>query len=183
MDSLRGTLLIASPHLPDGNFYRTVVLMIQHDAAGALGVVLNRPMKTTVAEIWKMVGNLGCTCTQPIYLGGPVTGPLLAVHTREALSETEVLPGLFVCSQRDYLNQLIAEQAGPFRIFSGYAGWSGGQLEAELEMGGWLTAPATHEAVFYEQDDLWKKTAAEVGLEILSGSVPVRQLPADPSWN
>lgn len=183
MDSLRGNFLIASPHLSDGNFYRTVVLMIQHDDQGAMGVVLNRPMRNTVAEIWKVVGEASCSCPQPIHLGGPVSGPLLAVHTDEELSELKVLPGVFVCTHRDYLNRLVSDERGPFRIFTGYSGWAGGQLESELEQGGWLTAAATKEAVFSDQEELWKKTAADVGLEILSGTVPVRQLPADPSMN
>ena len=55
MDSLQGHFFVASPHLPDSNFYRTVVLMVQHDEQGALGLVLNRPTDTTVAQLWETV--------------------------------------------------------------------------------------------------------------------------------
>ena len=73
MNSLRGQFLIASPHLPDSNFYRSVVLMIQHDDEGAFGVILNRPTENTVSEIWEMITDEPCESLQPINLGGPVT--------------------------------------------------------------------------------------------------------------
>ena len=55
MKSLKGHFLVASPHLPDDNFYHSVVLMVQHDQEGAVGLVLNRPTKNTVQEIWQLV--------------------------------------------------------------------------------------------------------------------------------
>ncbi|HTN75997.1 MAG TPA: YqgE/AlgH family protein [Pirellulaceae bacterium] len=75
MDSLRGHFLVGSPHLSDRNFYRSVVLMVQHDAEGALGVNLTRPTDTTVADIWQQACDRPSDCQRPIYLGGPVNGP------------------------------------------------------------------------------------------------------------
>src|SRR4051794_21518657 len=95
MDNLTGHFLVASPHLGDPNFFRSVVLVIRHDEEGAFGVVLNRPLPSTVGEIWKALGASGIENEQPIYLGGPVTGPLLAVHGDVERSEGEVLDDVY----------------------------------------------------------------------------------------
>ena len=77
MESLEGQLLVATPQLMDPNFARTLVLLIQHTDEGALGVVVNRPLGKTIQELWREVGSAPCHSRQPIYLGGPVPGPLM----------------------------------------------------------------------------------------------------------
>lgn len=183
MDSLRGYLLIASPRLPDANFYRSVVLIIHHDDQGAFGIVLNRLSDNTVGEIWEMVADQPCDSHQPVYLGGPVAGPLMALHTNEAWSENEVVPGIHFATHKDHLNRIVLEPGQSFRIFSGYAGWAAGQLEDELRVGGWMTLPANDEYVFGETAEMWKKASQQVGEAItmpLMGSI---EIPEDPSFN
>lgn len=182
MDSLRGRFLIASRHLPDVNFSRAVVLMIQDDADGALGVIVNRPMKSTVGDVWDLVVDLECDCQDPIHVGGPVQGPLLALHTEADLSETEILPGLFLATEKERLNQLV-QSSGTFRIFSGYSGWDSGQLADEMKAGGWLTAPANEELVFSNPEELWKRVTESIGLEVLSSTVGKRAVVANPLLN
>src|SRR5436190_3140807 len=143
MGSLQGNFLIASPHLGDGNFNRSVVLMVKHDEEGAFGFVLNRPTGSTVAEIWKLIAEQPSDCEQPIYLGGPVQGPLMAVHALASAAETEILSGVYLSAHKDQLREVVAAEKAPFRLFSGYSGWGAGQLEGELEAGGWLVSPAT----------------------------------------
>jgi putative transcriptional regulator len=184
MKSLHAHLLVAAPQLPDPNFYRTVVLMIQHDEDGAFGVVLNRPSDITIGEIWEQVAHKPCDSLDPINLGGPVEGPLMAIHTQESYSENEILPGVFLAMQKEYLNKIVQQKDRPFRLFSGYAGWAGGQLENELEVGGWLTTPATYDYIFRHPDDLWKQVASDIGNDILfSTQKHKRPLPDDPSLN
>ena len=89
MDSLEGHFLLASENLLDPNFARAVVLMIQHNDQGALGVILNRPTSKTVRELWQDVGQSPCQSQQPVCLGGPVSGPLMAVHPLAELAEVE----------------------------------------------------------------------------------------------
>lgn len=183
MESLRGHLLIASPRLPDANFYRSVVLIIHHDEQGAFGVVLNRPTNNTVAEIWEMVSDQPCKCAQPINVGGPVAGPLMALHTNQACSENEIIPGVHFATHRDHLNRIVRDPGGPFRIFSGYAGWAAGQLEAELKVGGWMTLPASSEYVFSDADTMWKRASQEVGSRITRPLLGPLAMPDDPSLN
>jgi len=141
MRSLAGQLLVASPRLPDENFSRSVVLIIHHDEHGALGVVLNRPADSTVREVWESLSDDPCDSDEPVHIGGPVSGPLMALHTNEECAESEVLPGVFFATHRDRLNRIVQEPEFLFRIYNGYSGWASGQLESELKFGGWMLLP------------------------------------------
>ncbi len=156
METLRGQLLIAPPHLSDGNFTRTVVLMIQHDREGALGLVLNRPSTHPFSELWEKVRGGACEREERLSLGGPVAGPLMVLHGEPDAGDPEVIPGVFCCTDVARLEQLLEESAAPMRFFAGYSGWGEGQLEGELQTGSWLTAPADVEHVFPPRaDELW----------------------------
>lgn len=183
MDSLTGHLLVASPHLLDPNFLRAVILLIQHTEEGAFGVVLNHPAENTVNEIWEEVSEGVCQSRQHVNLGGPVSGPLIALHTDESLAEMEVLPGLYFAAQRDHLEKLVAEEDHAFRLFVGHSGWGGGQLENELKEGSWLTTPASVDYVFYDEADLWKKVTHKIGESILISALKIKNIPPDPSAN
>lgn len=99
-------------------------------------------------------------------------------------AETEIVPGLWFATQRDYINAVVETSNTPFRLFTGYSGWGGGQLENEMEVGGWLTLPASADFVFAENDDaLWQLVVRHVGHDILKADRNIRELPDDPSLN
>lgn len=183
MDSLSGMFLAASPRLADPNFARAVILIVQHGEEGALGIVLNRPSSHRVEEVWRQVGGGECAIDQPLGIGGPVPGPLVAVHGDAELSEREILPGVHFASQRTALERLVEHPSVPVRLFSGYSGWGAGQLEAELREGAWLTAPATAELVFFEGDDLWKDVVSSISSEILHARGDIKHVPPEPWHN
>jgi putative transcriptional regulator len=183
MKSLQGHFLIASPHLADTNFYKGVVLMIKHDEEGAFGLILNRPTQNTVAELWKMVGEEEVDCAAPIFVGGPVNGPLVALHRLKSAAEAEVLPGIYFAAHKDELQKLIRQTTKPFRFFTGYAGWAGGQLEDELNAGGWLTSKANKKLIFSAADDLWEQVTRTIGEGILTKAIRPKHVPDDPSLN
>jgi putative transcriptional regulator len=183
MSLLKGQFLIASPHLGDTNFYRSVVLMIQHDDQGALGLVMNRPTDRTVAEMWKLVDDSPCDSVEHVFLGGPVAGPLLAVHTDPTCAESTILEGVYFASSQSSLAQLVGTYQGSFRLFLGYSGWAAGQLEGELKAGGWLTLPATCDDIFSDHELLWNRVSRRVGLDILAPTIKRRGVPDDPSVN
>ncbi|MEX2177017.1 MAG: YqgE/AlgH family protein [Pirellulaceae bacterium] len=183
MASLQGQLLVASPHLGDGNFYRSVVLMVRHDDEGALGLLLNRPTSNTINEVWRLVAEEEMPSDRPLYLGGPVAGPLVALHRIKACAEAEVLPGVYFAAHKDQLLKVVSHTTKPFRLFTGYAGWAAGQLEAELRAGGWLSVPATKDLVFYEPDDLWEHLVRSIGESILGPALKTKHVPEDPSLN
>lgn len=136
---LAGRLLVAAPALADPNFARSVVLLLEHDAGGALGVVLNRPTPLGVSEVLRPWAELA---GQPgvVFQGGPV-----ALDAALALA---VVPGAGPLGWRrvhgsigvvdlDAPPEVLAAEVGSLRVFAGYAGWGGGQLEEELEEGSW----------------------------------------------
>src|SRR6476659_11275880 len=112
---LAGHFLVASRYLRDPNFVQSVVLMIHHDHEGAMGVVINRPSDKTVREVWEMIGNDPCERSDRIYVGGPVPGPLVALHPLQAFSDHQVVPGLFVSTHRDALDLIVRRKDVPLR--------------------------------------------------------------------
>lgn len=182
MKTITGHLLVASRFLRDPNFIRTVVLMVQHDEEGALGLVLNRPGDKSIADVWERTGHEACDNPQRIHVGGPVPGPLMALHTIEELSEVEVFPGLHFATNADSLDYLVRRDE-PFRLFAGNAGWGGGQLEAEMEVGGWLTTAANLDDVWCDPDTIWRDVTGRIGLNIVAPNIAPDRVPKDPNWN
>jgi putative transcriptional regulator len=181
--SLTGHFLVASRYLRDPNFARSVVLMIHHSDEGAMGVVINRPADKTIREVWEMIDYDACDREDRIYIGGPVPGPLVAVHTLEPFSEREVVPGVFVATHRDALDLIVRKPDVPLRLYSGHAGWGSGQLENELEAGGWLTTEATKDDIFADHETIWKNVTQRIGLEIMAPDLDDKHVPPDPSMN
>lgn len=178
--SLVGQLLIAVPDLLDPNFNQSVVLIVQHDQDGASGLVLNRPTNTKLGEIFSeepaIAGADDC-----VYIGGPVEGPVMALHGCVSLSEKDVLENVYFSLGRENLLGIVNQTLRPFRVFCGYSGWGKNQLDNEIALGGWLVVPASAELVFGTAENLWNSVSDQVGLEIIF-SKPVVQ-PVDPSVN
>jgi putative transcriptional regulator len=158
-DSARGRLLVATPTLYDPNFFRSVVLVLEHGEDGALGVVLNRPSDTAVGETlpdWnRLASDPGV-----VFVGGPVS-PDAAIGVARAgtADQAEGWAPLFgslgtVDLGRDPVELPVDVQN--LRVFAGYAGWTEGQLDGELDAGGWFVVDAAPDDVFTaEPDRLW----------------------------
>ena len=179
MDCLKGRLLLASAQLVDPNFSRTVVLLIEHDQQGAFGVVLNRPSDRTIGDIWDDISHTD----QRINVGGPVQGPLVALHGEVSLAEAEIFPGVYLAAHREHLNQLVRQTDADVRLFSGYSGWGAGQLEHELTQGGWIIAPTKEAFVFSLANDLWQQVGKAVTSKVFASGARIKHFPDDPSLN
>jgi putative transcriptional regulator len=179
-ESLRGQLLIASPALIDPNFRRSVVLVVAHDEDGAVGLVLNRPTDTEVAEAVPELTEL----VEPeavVSIGGPVQNEAVVVLAEwDDLDEAGAIVfgdvGL-MGSEPD--SALIAAATRRVRVFAGYAGWGGGQLEAELEEPSWIVENACEDDVFADHSDLWARVLRRKG----GAFRLVATMPEDPSLN
>jgi putative transcriptional regulator len=179
---LKGQLLLDSGQLRGSFFQHTVVLICQHDAEGAFGLVLNRSTGSQAGEM--IVADLPEALKAcPLFLGGPVQPSALSfLHTDSFIPDANVLPNLSLGHSLDNLVDL-GESFSPtrkIRMFAGYAGWSPGQLEDELKRDAWLTHPASLDLVFDSQpEQLWQKILREKGgkYRLLS------QMPEDPSLN
>jgi len=183
MENHAGNLLIAIPDLEDGNFFRSVVLMLHHDQFGASGVVLNRATDVTVYEAWQNSveshDELSGSVRQDVKInvGGPVDGPLIVLHEEKTLSEEKVIPGVYMSVDRREVDQIVRLPESRFRVFTGYSGWAPQQLEAEIDAGGWMVIEANSEHVFSGDPELWSRvcetfSASVVDLPTLTGADP-----------
>ncbi len=181
MNSLRGRALVASPYLGDPNFMRTVVYMLQHTEDGALGLVLNRPTATTVGYRFEQLIERRVSCEAPLYRGGPVDGPMVMLHQlgeepEAVYIETDYPKMLEICSDG-------LQDENRYRVFEGYSGWAGGQLESEMADGGWLIWDLDPAEVFRPPDEIWQFAVRQIGREILSAGIPVARMPKNPGDN
>ena len=173
-----GRLVVATPTLADPNFEHTVVLLIEHGEDGSLGVVVNRPSEVAVADV---LSGWSALVAQPanVFVGGPVQrNALLAVGAVGQESDTVQLiaEGLGVIDLHADPDDLQAS-VDRIRLFAGYAGWSPGQLEAEIEAGGWFVIEGRPDDVFAgEPEQLWRRVLIRQGGFF-------RTIPDDPSLN
>jgi putative transcriptional regulator len=163
---LRGQLLLDSGMLRGSFFQRTVVLICQHDAEGAFGLVLNRATGSNVGDM--IVADLPDTLKKlPLFLGGPVQPSALSfLHSDAFISDADVLPNLSLGHSLDNLVEIgeSFSSTRKLRMFAGYAGWSAGQLEDEMKRDAWLTHPASLELVFdTAPEQLWQKILRQKG--------------------
>ncbi len=184
MNCLRGCFLIASRHLSDANFARTVVLMLDHTENGAIGLVLNRPTAKPIREVWQAVQKASCSNDGFLSVGGPVEGPLMCLHASPQHSDAEIVEDVHLATQKEHIEQLIASNPDPLKVFAGYAGWGAGQLEIEMECGGWLVLPATAELVFsVPVDELWHQALRLTGRQFYRDALRLKDFPEDASQN
>jgi putative transcriptional regulator len=181
VESLRGQLLIAGPALNDPNFRRSVILVGEHGAEGAMGVILNRPSPVSVADAVPPLADL-VDDADLVHIGGPVQPQAIVVlgdfrdpHEAAALVLDSIgfLPGEIE----------TASDVGSLaraRVFAGYAGWGPEQLEDEIAEGSWILERALADDVFTEDPDaLWSTILRRKG-----GAFAVLALmPPDPSRN
>lgn len=155
---LTGRLLVATDTLRDPRFRQTVIFVVRHDAGGAVGLVVNRPLGAVSFE--QALQPFGLAAPPgggdiSVHYGGPVEerrGFLL--HTSDwAGEDTTVIDGRFALTRDPKALQAMAQGAGPRRalFMLGYAGWAGGQLESELKTGAWAVALADERLVFEEE--------------------------------
>lgn len=178
-----GKLLVAEPMLGDPNFDRSVVLVLEHTADGALGVVLNRP---TELEVSAVLGEWSGLAAEPqvVYMGGPVeqSGVLALARRRGSADVPGWSPVLGDVGTIDlHLDPVdVAGGLTGIRFFAGYSGWGAGQLETELAAGAWLVADAAPGDVFLtEPRGMWRSVLARQGGRVSM----LANFPAHPSMN
>jgi putative transcriptional regulator len=179
---LKGQLLLDSGQLVGSFFQRTVVLICQHDAEGAFGLVLNRLTDNKAGEM--VLAELPESLKpSPLYLGGPVQpGALSFLVSDSFLPDGNVIPNLSLGHSIDTLREIGESFSATqkVKLFAGYAGWSPGQLEDEIRRNAWVTHPASLELVFdTEPQLLWARILRTKGWKYRL----LAQMPEDPSLN
>ncbi len=172
-ENLAGQFLIATKNLNDPNFRRTVIYICRHNAEGALGLVLNRPMgKLPFATLLKPFGIESRDKREiPVRAGGPVQRNVaIILHT------PEVMAGQALCSTAKgaitatvEMLRAMAEGRGPkrTRVFFGYSGWGAGQLEREMKQKSWETIPEDANFLFNDDaDGMWERAKGRLGIDL-----------------
>lgn len=182
MDYLQGQLLVAAPSLLDPNFQRTVILITEHSAEGAMGVVLNRPSPAQVGDAVPELAEAAGGDESPVYIGGPVQTEALIVlaefRDRGAAASIVVADVGLVSAELE--TSELAGLTRRARVFAGYAGWGPGQLESELDEDAWIVeAPVPTELFFEDSDSLWSSVLERKGGRFAL----LARMPLDPSQN
>jgi putative transcriptional regulator len=184
MQSLKGHFLVATPSLADPNFHQTVLLMLEHSTQGAAGVVLNRLTGTPLSAVAEEIFDESIDWETPIHLGGPVPGPLMALHGNEDLGDSQILDDLFTTVDPEKLRQLIRERPEPCLFLANYAGWGPGQLESEFGSDSWYAVPATAEQVFATTDpSSWSSLVGSIRLDRLARVLKIEGVPPSAGLN
>ncbi len=185
-----GCFLIASPYLSDPNFFRTVIYIIRHNEDGAFGLVVNRPTQVAVESVLSDTLGQQPRSGGPIHYGGPVEGPLIAMHQLVGLGEPCAVAGgdsataqVWVTTDEDHLRLLASREDMSILWIAGYSGWGPGQLDAELRVGGWLLCQAAPDQVFADTGGLWEKLVRQQGRSVLERILPAEDDGFDPQVN
>lgn len=172
--ALNNQLLIAMPGMDDPNFSTTVTLVCEHNADGALGIIINRPLSMNLGALLAQLDVSGVDAdidAQPVLDGGPVArerGFVLHRPAKAFESSLAVSPDIQLTLSRDVLDAVAAGDAPAQCVVAlGYAGWDAGQLEAEMLNNAWLSVPATPEIVFdVPFDERWHTAAGTLGIDL-----------------
>ena len=185
--SLRGKILVASPSLAAAPFNESVVLVLQHSGEGAHGTILNKTLNASVGGLWEKLSGHSVAIEDPVHMGGPVSGPLFALHQQAKLAEMTTTAGVYLSATKEHLEQLVAPSGGvaeaPFHLFVGHAKWEPGQLDAEIARGMWLQLPASASLIFDENEDKWFEALREVGRNFWKETLGVKHVPEDVTVN
>jgi putative transcriptional regulator len=151
--SLAPALLLAMPQLLDPNFARTVVLLCEHAAEGAFGLIVNRPSEVSAAGAVRLEPPVENPNDLPLLIGGPVEpqrGWILTAQPPEHVEHRGVGAGLYLSASPLLLRRVLTTRPLPRRthVLAGYAGWGAGQLDAELAESSWLIMPVELDLIF-----------------------------------
>ena len=175
--NLEGHFLISEVDLADPHFHKTVVLIINHDKDGALGIVVNRRLEISLGDVHPDFENTEAG-KLPIYQGGPVQQEyLFSIYSglpSEIKSENASAPleqvtfepafGVLAEYLRNTWSKIETHNRPPVNLYVGYSGWGPGQLEMELTQGTWITRPAAAKLIFaVNPDEGWREALGELG--------------------
>ncbi len=166
-----GKILVASRSLGDPHFAQTVILLVQYDAGGVVGLILNRRTEFRVSRVlgdYQAAQNR----TDPVYFGGPVDSQQIRALRKSPTKldgATQICHGVYQIATKAQLEQALTDRAAPkaFHVYLGYAGWHADQLRKEMELGAWFVFPGDAQTVFNSDPDfLWPQMIRKTELQM-----------------
>ena len=200
-----GTLLVASPALFGTPFRKSVVLVVQNNDEGTFGVVLNRPANEQLQFAWQEL--TGSDAENPnLVHGGPIDGPVFALHQQSSLAEMEMPSGICITSESEKFQEIVQQSdeatdefalpfesssspmdtkeiSGQYRIVFGIAGWQKGQLQREVHQGLWYQLDGEPERVFDDPEFMWEKSIRRYSRMMLCDVIGLTKIPINPLLN
>ncbi len=178
---LAGQLLVATPVIDTGCFQKSVIYVFAHSDEGAMGIIINQPLE--LVNYGALVDGMDMPMDAinkqvPVYFGGPVERARgFVIHSTDYDRDLALMrSGELAVTASSTILQDMAASRGPAQaaLVVGYAGWTPGQLEAEIEQNSWLTVPATPELVFDTDNDLkWATASKSLGVDMAFFSTTV----------
>lgn len=156
----QGVFLVAGRAMPDPRFQKTVILLLEHDEDGSLGLIVNRPTDIALTEALEDLDNTD-KHEHRLFLGGPVALQAILLLVRDHPPNEHlkhVFADVYWSPDKDQLQKILNKDHGPLtlRVYLGHSGWAPGQLDAELAAGGWHLFEADPNRVFHQRPDtLW----------------------------
>jgi putative transcriptional regulator len=168
-DLATGKILVARRHMSDPNFAQTVILLVQHDEKGTVGLIVNRPTKIPLSRLAKEFEGVKGR-SEPLYLGGPMerSGVMALVRSHKKPEDAKaVFADVYMISVKETLERAIAAATSSrLHLYLGYAGWDAGQLEWELGMDAWDVLPPNAGMVFDPHPEtLWNRLVERENLQ------------------
>ncbi len=204
-ESLAGNLLVASSITEDPVVNRSVCLLVHDDAESAIGVMINRPMQPSPQQLLAMfneppespanriaaeseelaleersgdeAGESPGPREEMLHFGGPLSGPIVAIHTSSEHAEAETGPGIYVAAQKQHLEHLVRHHPVPYRLIVGHLGWSHEQLRDEISQGYWHLLPASADLIFAAEGDLWPQLIRRATASTVAGWLQTPDVP------
>lgn len=175
--NLQNQFIIAMPSLQGPIFERSVTYICEHDEQGAMGIVINVPIKLSINEMFKQIDidtskrDMKALASKAVFQGGPVSeerGFVLHTPKPDLGSSIRLSDQLMLTSSKDILETLgTKEQPPQFLVALGYAGWEAGQLEQEIADNSWLTVPADLDIMFNTPiSERWQKATQKLGIDV-----------------
>ncbi|WP_442507898.1 YqgE/AlgH family protein [Novipirellula sp. SH528] len=118
-----------------------------------------------------------------VHFGGPLSGPVVAIHQLSEYAEAETGNGIYVAAQKQHLEGLVNKQPGPYRLIIGHLGWETERLNAELEAGLWHIVPATADVVFENADEMWPRLIRRATSRSVARWIGISDIPKNPELN
>jgi putative AlgH/UPF0301 family transcriptional regulator len=171
-----GKILVAGRNLGDPNFAQTVILLVQYDAGGVVGLILNRRSEVPVSRV---LGDYPAAKdrSDPLYFGGPLDSQQIRALRKSPAKlggpkldgATQICHGVYQIATKAQLEQALADRPAPkaFHVYLGYAGWHVDQLRKEMELGAWFVFPGDAETVFNSDPDfMWRQMIRKTELQL-----------------
>ena len=177
----KGSLLIASPEVDSGIFYRSIVLICEHSLSGTLGFILNKPIDLETSEALIEIEDL-VNPNVELLAGGPLQmNQMMILHSKKIDGSMHVTKNVYLGGDLEFLQDSLSDEQGPsVRLLFGYSSWSSGQLEKEFLNGQWFATNPSSEIIFNTHlERMWQAVLQKMGGKYASLSM----IPEDLSWN